>query len=197
VFTPNVRGSSGFGRTFVNADNGPLRYAAIADVASCVDYLVGSGVADPARVGCMGRSYGGYLTLAALVRYPSLFAVGIDICGMSRFSTFYEHTEPWIAAAAVSKYGDPVADADLLHDLSPMTRIEELRAPLLVVHGENDSNVPVIEATQVVEALRARGVPCKYLLFPDEGHELLHRSSRATFLRETVDWLTTHLGGNP
>jgi dipeptidyl aminopeptidase/acylaminoacyl peptidase len=197
VFTPNVRGSSGFGRTFVNADNGPLRYAAIADVASCVDYLVGSGVADPARVGCMGRSYGGYLTLAALVRYPSRFAVGIDICGMSRFSTFYEHTEPWIAAAAVSKYGDPVADADLLHDLSPMTRIDQLRAPLLVVHGENDSNVPVIEATQVVEALRARGVPCKYLLFPDEGHELLHRSSRATFLRETVDWLTTHLGVTP
>ncbi|HEU4348374.1 MAG TPA: prolyl oligopeptidase family serine peptidase, partial [Actinoplanes sp.] len=100
VFAPNVRGSSGFGRSFVNADNGPLRYAAIADVEACVQYLVANGIADPARVGCMGRSYGGYLTLAALTTYPDLFAVGIDVCGMSSFATFYEHTEPWIASAA-------------------------------------------------------------------------------------------------
>jgi dipeptidyl aminopeptidase/acylaminoacyl peptidase len=193
VFAPNVRGSSGFGRTFVNADNGPLRYAAIADVAACVSYLVTAGVTDEARVGCMGRSYGGYLTLAALTTYPTMFAVGIDVCGMSNFATFYEHTEPWIASAAVSKYGDPAADADLLRDLSPITRIDKLRAPLMIVHGENDSNVPVIEAEQVVAALAARGVSHKYLLFPDEGHELLHRSSRAEYLRATVNWLTAHL----
>jgi dipeptidyl aminopeptidase/acylaminoacyl peptidase len=193
VFAANIRGSSGFGRTFVNADNGPLRYAAVADVESCVKYLVSAGLADPAVVGCMGRSYGGYLTLAALTTYPDLFAVGIDVCGMSNFATFYQHTEPWIASAAVSKYGDPVTDADLLHDLSPITHIDRLRTPLLVVHGENDSNVPVIEAEQVVEALRRRGAEHRYLLFPDEGHELLHRTSRAEYLRETVDWLTTHL----
>jgi dipeptidyl aminopeptidase/acylaminoacyl peptidase len=193
VFAANVRGSSGFGRTFVNADNGALRYGAIADVAACVTYLVDAGIAESDRVGCMGRSYGGYLTLAALVTYPEMFAVGIDVCGMSSFATFYAHTEPWIAAAAVSKYGDPVADAELLHDLSPMTRIDNLRAPLMVVHGENDSNVPVCEAEQVVAALAQRGVPHRYLLFPDEGHELLHRSSRAAYLREAVEWLTTHL----
>jgi dipeptidyl aminopeptidase/acylaminoacyl peptidase len=193
VFAPNVRGSSGFGRSFVNADNGPLRYAAIADVESCVKHLVSTGVADPGRIGCMGRSYGGYLTLAALTTYPDMFAVGIDVCGMSNFATFYEHTEPWIASAAVSKYGDPVTDAELLRDLSPITRIDRLTTPLMVVHGENDSNVPVIEAEQVVEALAARGVEHKYLLFADEGHELLHRSSRAEYLRETVDWLTSHL----
>jgi dienelactone hydrolase/Tol biopolymer transport system component len=193
VFAANVRGSSGFGRTFVNADNGALRYAAIADVAACVDHLVTNGITDPSRVGCMGRSYGGYLTLAALVTYPTLFAVGIDVCGMSNFATFYEHTEPWIAAAAVSKYGDPVRDADLLRDLSPITRIDRLQAPLMVVHGENDSNVPVIEAEQVVKALAERGVEHRYLLFPGEGHELLHRSSRAEYLRETVGWLTRHL----
>jgi len=193
VFAPNVRGSSGFGRGFVNADNGPLRYAAIRDVRTCVSHLVDSGVTDPARVGCMGRSYGGYLTLAALTTFPDLFAVGIDVCGMSNFATFYEHTEPWIAAAAVSKYGDPVTDAALLADLSPITRIDRLRAPLLIVHGENDSNVPVIEAEQVAAALAERGVPHKYVLFPGEGHELLHRASRAEYLRVTVDWLTSHL----
>ena len=197
VFAPNVRGSSGFGRSFVNADNGALRYAAIGDVAACVQYLVGAGVADEARMGCMGRSYGGYLTLAALTTYPSMFAVGIDVCGMSNFATFYEHTEPWIAAAAVSKYGDPVADADLLRDLSPITRIDRLTTPLMIVHGENDSNVPVIEAEQVVAALAERGVEHKYLLFPDEGHELQHRTSRAEYLRETVGWLTAHLTPAP
>jgi dipeptidyl aminopeptidase/acylaminoacyl peptidase len=193
VFTPNVRGSSGFGHAFVNADNGPLRHAAIADVAACVEYLVAAGIADPARVGCSGRSYGGYLTLAALVTHPELFAVGVDVCGMSDFATFYRHTEPWIGAAAVGKYGDPVADAGLLRELSPMTRIDRLRAPLLVVHGENDSNVPVIEAEQVVAALRERGVPHAYLLFPGEGHELLCRDNRATYQRAVVEWLVEHL----
>ncbi|WP_328460715.1 S9 family peptidase [Actinoplanes sp. NBC_00393] len=191
VFAANVRGSSGFGRSFVDADNGALRYGAIEDVRSCVTYLRSAGIAG--RVGIMGRSYGGYLTLAALTTFPDLFDVGIDVCGMSNFSTFYQHTEPWIAAAAVSKYGDPVHDADLLRDLSPITRIDRLRTPLMVVHGENDSNVPVIEAEQVVAALRARGVPHRYLLFPGEGHELLHRSSRAAYLQATLDWLETHL----
>jgi dipeptidyl aminopeptidase/acylaminoacyl peptidase len=193
VFAPNVRGSSGFGRGFVNADNLGLRYAAIEDVRTCAEYLVESGVADPARLGCMGRSYGGYLTLAALTTFPDLFAVGIDVCGMSNFSTFYQHTEPWIAAAAVAKYGDPVADEALLADLSPITRIDRLRTPLMIVHGANDTNVPLIESEQVVAALTTRGVPHRYLLFPGEGHELLHRSARADYLRETVDWLTTHL----
>ncbi len=197
VFAPNVRGSSGFGRSFVNADNGALRYAAIEDVRSCVTYLIDSGFAVPDRIGCMGRSYGGYLTLAALTRFPDLFAVGIDVCGMSNFATFYQHTEPWIAAAAVSKYGDPVTDAALLADLSPLTHIDQLRTPLLIVHGENDSNVPLIEAQQVAAALTARGVPHKYLVFGDEGHELLHRASRAEYLRETINWLTTHLTPMP
>jgi dipeptidyl aminopeptidase/acylaminoacyl peptidase len=193
VFAANVRGSSGFGKSFVNADNGPLRYAALEDVASCVHHLVDSGISDKSLIGIMGRSYGGYLTLAAQTRFPDLFAVGIDVCGMSNFFTFYQHTEPWIAAAAVSKYGHPVQDAELLADLSPINHIDRLRAPLMIVHGANDSNVPVIEAEQVAAALSERGVPHRFLLFPGEGHELLHRTSRAEYLRETLDWLTTHL----
>jgi dipeptidyl aminopeptidase/acylaminoacyl peptidase len=191
VFAPNVRGSSGFGRSFVDADNGALRHAAIEDVRSCVEFLRSAGITG--RMGIMGRSYGGYLTLAALTTFPDLFDVGIDVCGMSDFATFYEHTEPWIAAAAVSKYGHPVHDAEMLRDLSPIHRIDRVRAPLMIVHGENDSNVPVIEAEQVVAALAARDHPHRYLLFPGEGHELLHRTSRAEYLHATIDWLTTHL----
>ena len=191
VFAPNVRGSSGFGRSFVDADNGALRHAAIEDVRSCVRFLRSAGISG--RMGIMGRSYGGYLTLAALTTFPDLFDVGIDVCGMSDFATFYEHTEPWIAAAAVSKYGHPVHDAQMLRELSPIHRIDRVRAPLMVVHGENDSNVPVIEAEQVVAALAARDHPHRYLLFPGEGHELLHRTSRAEYLHATIDWLRTHL----
>jgi dipeptidyl aminopeptidase/acylaminoacyl peptidase len=194
VFAPNVRGSAGFGRAFLDADNGAARYGAIADVATCAQHLVKIGIAEPDRLGCMGRSYGGYLTLAALVTYPSLFAVGIDVCGMSNFETFYANTEPWIAAAAVSKYGDPVADRELLRDLSPLHRIDRLTAPLLVVHGANDTNVPVCEAEQVVAALRARGAPHWYLIFPEEGHDFLRRVNRETYLVAAVAWLTTHLG---
>jgi dienelactone hydrolase len=193
VFAPNVRGSSGFGRSFVDADNRHGRYGAIADVAASVAHLVDTGVAEPGRIGCMGRSYGGYLTLAALVTYPELFAVGMDVCGMANFATFYAQTEPWIAAAAVGKYGHPEHDRALLRDLSPLTRIDRLTTPLLVVHGANDTNVPVCESEQVVAALAARGVPHRYLLLDGEGHDFLHPASREAYLDAAVTWITRYL----
>jgi dipeptidyl aminopeptidase/acylaminoacyl peptidase len=193
VFAPNVRGSTGFGRTFVTADDRDRRYGAIEDVAATVAHLVETGVADAHRVGCMGRSYGGYLTLAALVWYPELFAVGIDVCGMADFETFYRHTEPRIAAAAVSKYGHPEDDAALLRDLSPIHRIDNLTAPLLVVHGAEDTNVPVEEARQVVDALAARAVEHRFLLFEGEGHELLATPNRVAFVQAAVAWAGHHL----
>jgi dipeptidyl aminopeptidase/acylaminoacyl peptidase len=173
VFAPNVRGSSGFGRAF--------------------GYLVDAGLAHPAVLGCAGRSYGGYLTVAAMVTYPELFRVGVDICGITDFETFYAHTEPWIAATAVSRYGDPRRDAELLRELSPMHRIGHLSAPLLVVHGGRDTNVPLIEAEQLVAALRDRGASPGYLVLPNDGHEILSAANRAIFVREVVHWLIAHL----
>jgi dipeptidyl aminopeptidase/acylaminoacyl peptidase len=113
---------------------------------------------------------------------------------MADFHTFYAHTEPWIARAAYPKYGHPVRDAELLRALSPIHRFDALRAPVLVVHGENDTNVPVEEAEQVVAAARARGVPVEYLLFPGEGHEIAQPRNRARFVEETVAWLAKRLG---
>ncbi|MEJ2890190.1 prolyl oligopeptidase family serine peptidase [Actinomycetospora aeridis] len=194
VYAANVRGSSGFGRSFVNADNGAGRFAAIRDVATCVEHLVDSGVADPARVAVMGRSYGGYLTLAALVNHPELFAVGIDVCGMADFETFFARTEPWIADAAVGEYGHPIHDRNLLRELSPVHRMEHLRAPLLVVHGKWDTNVPVHEAELAVHGAKAAGVPVRYLLFDDEGHEIQRTENRVRFIHECVDWLGEHFG---
>ena len=193
VFAPNVRGSSGFGRQFVNADNLDRRFQAITDVRAAVNYLVDAGIAEPGRIGCMGRSYGGYLTLVALTWYAELFAVGVDVCGMVDLETFYANTEPWIAEAAYSKYGHPERDRDLLRALSPIHRIDELQAPLLVVHGAHDTNVPLHEAEQVVAALDARRVPCEFLLFRDEGHQIRKVMNRTYFVETVVDWLTRHL----
>jgi dipeptidyl aminopeptidase/acylaminoacyl peptidase len=193
VFAPNVRGSCGFGRSFVEADDLARRVGAIADVAACVRHLVATGVADPDRVGCAGRSYGGYLTLAALVEFPELFRVGVDVCGMADLETFYARTEPWIAAAAVTKYGHPVRDRMLLRSLSPIHRFDRLAAPLLVVHGANDTNVPLFEAEQTVAAARAAGVPTRLLLFDDEGHEVHDVDNRAVFVREVLDWVGSQL----
>lgn len=193
VFAPNVRGSSGFGRSFRNADDGPGRYGAFEDVAACAAYLVEAGIATPGRLGISGRSYGGYLTLAMLTRYPDLFRVGVSVCGMSDLHTWYATTEPWIAAAAVTKYGDPVRDAALLEDLSPMHSLDRLRAPLLLIHGSDDTNVPVTESVQVAAALRSLGVPHELLVFDGEGHELLATANRVAFVQATRQWVLDHL----
>lgn len=197
VFAPNVRGSTGYGRAFEHADDGPLRYGAIDDVAACARHLLHAGIALPDRLACMGRSYGGYLTLAVLTFHPELFAAGVDVCGMSDLQTFYANTEPWVAAVATSKYGDPHTDAALLGDLSPLRRFHHLRAPLLVVHGANDRNVPVSESRQAVAAARERGVEAELMLFADEGHEIARPEGRLRFVTAVVDFLTRHLRPEP
>jgi dipeptidyl aminopeptidase/acylaminoacyl peptidase len=194
VFAPNVRGSSGFGHAFVHADDRFGRYDAIADVASCAQHLIASGVADPARIAVTGRSYGGYLTLAALTKYPQLFSAGVDICGMSDLPRFYRDTEPWIAAAAVSKYGHPVYDASLLHALSPLNYAADIVAPLLVVHGELDTNVPIGQAHDIVAALTELGRPVDYLQLDGEGHEYRRVASRRVLLQRLALFLLQTLG---
>ena len=156
-------------------------------------YLVERGLADPLRVACSGRSYGGYLTLAALAFHPDLFAAGVDICGMSDLVTFMRDTEPWISVVSATKYGHPERDRALLDTLSPLRRADDIRAPLLVVHGRNDFNVPLSESEQIVDALRARGRDVTLRVFEDEGHELHRLANKRAFVRETVDWLCRRL----
>ncbi|MCC9311719.1 alpha/beta fold hydrolase [Kitasatospora sp. RB6PN24] len=193
VFAPDVRGSLGSGRSFVNADLGTGRFAAIDDVADCATHVVGLGLADPRRLAVMGHSYGGYLTLASLVWHPELFRTGVSVCGMSDFLTFFAGTEPWIARSAAAKYGHPERDRDLLHALSPMSRIDALRVPLLAVHGEHDTNVPLGESEQMVLAARQRGIPAELLVLPNEGHEFRNTRNRVLFRRTAAAWIERHL----
>jgi dipeptidyl aminopeptidase/acylaminoacyl peptidase len=193
VFAPNVRGSSGFGKKFVNLDNGELRFNGIKDIQSCVDYVVKNGIADPKRIGIMGGSYGGYMTLEGITEYPDLFAAAADLFGMVNFETFFAHTEPWMAAISTVEYGDPATQLDLLRRLSPIHKIERIRTPTIVLHGANDTNVPVVEAEQVVENLKKRDVPVKYVLFPDEGHGWRRTPNRIRSTIEIVRWFETYL----
>ncbi len=193
VFAPNVRGSSGFGTTFVNLDNGARRVDAIRDIKACVDYVVASGVADPRRIGIMGGSYGGYMTMAGLTEYPDIFAAGVNLFGIVNFETFFAQTEPWMAAISTVEYGDPETEAALLRALSPIHKIDRVVAPTAVLHGANDTNVPVVEAAQVVASLEGRGVPVEYVLFPDEGHGFKKTANILHSIETIVRWFATYL----
>jgi dipeptidyl aminopeptidase/acylaminoacyl peptidase len=195
VFAPNVRGSSGFGKKFVNLDNGELRFNGIKDIKSAVDYLVTNQIANPRRIGITGGSYGGYMTMVGLTEYPELFAAGVNLFGMVNFFTFFQHTQPWMAAISTIEYGDPATQKDLLEKLSPLGKLSRIRAATMVQHGANDTNVPVVEAEQIVTHLKSRGVPVEYILFPDEGHGWRKIPNRIRSTVEMVRFFDKHLNG--
>jgi dipeptidyl aminopeptidase/acylaminoacyl peptidase len=193
VFAPNVRGSSGFGKKFVNLDNGALRKNGVRDIESCVEAVVKTGIADRGRIGIMGGSYGGYMVMAGMTEYPKTFAAGADLFGVVNFETFFKHTEPWMAAISKIEYGDPDKEADMLRELSPIHKVDRVAAPTIVLHGANDTNVPVVEAEQVVESLKKRGVPVEYVLFPDEGHGFRKTPNRIRSAVAIVQWFAKYL----
>ncbi len=193
VLAPNVRGSSGFGKKFVNLDNGALRENGVKDIKATIDYVVKSGVADAKRIGIMGGSYGGYMVAAGLTQYPDEIAAGANLFGIVNFETFFKNTQPWMAAISKIEYGDPDTQAEMLKSLSPIHRIDKIKAPTIVLHGANDTNVPVIEAEQMVESLKKRGVPVEYVLFPDEGHGWRKMPNRIRSTVEIVRWFDKYL----
>jgi dipeptidyl aminopeptidase/acylaminoacyl peptidase len=193
VFAPNVRGSSGFGKRFVNLDNGPLRVDGVRDIEATTRALVERGVADPARLGIMGGSYGGYMVMAGVTEYPDMFAAGANLFGVVNFATFFANTEPWMAAISTVEYGDPATQADMLRGLSPIHRLDRIRTPLIVLHGANDTNVPVVEAEQIVANLRGRDIPVEYILFPDEGHGWRQLPNRIRSTVAIVDFFDARL----
>ncbi|MBI4428753.1 MAG: S9 family peptidase [Ignavibacteriales bacterium] len=193
VFAPNVRGSAGFGKNFVNLDNGPLRANGIKDIKSCVEYVVQSGVADTKRIGIMGGSYGGYMVMAGLTEYPDLFAAGANLFGVVNFETFFANTEAWMAAISTVEYGDPKTQVEMLKSLSPINKVDKVMAPTIVLHGANDTNVPVVEAVQVVTNLKKRNIPVEYVLFPDEGHGWRKTPNRIKSTVSVTKWFAKYL----
>lgn len=195
VLAPNVRGSSGYGRTYSHLDDRDLRFNALRDVEHAHRWVVSRGLAPADRVAIMGASYGGFTVLSCLTRQPDLWCAGVDIVGIANFETFFRHTGPWRRKLRAGEYGDPVRDAALLRDLSPIHQVDRIRAPLMVVQGANDPRVPQVESDQMVARLRARNHPVEYLLFPDEGHGIVKIPNRIRAYTAIAGFLQRHLLG--
>jgi protease II len=192
VVVPNVRGSTGYGKRWYSADDVRKRLDSVADLAAIHDYLPSLGV-DPARAALWGGSYGGYMVLAGLAFQPWLWAAGVDIVGISSLVTFLENTSAYRRAYREREYGTLAHDREFLHEASPLSKIDEIRAPLFIIHGANDPRVPLSEAEQIHAALTSRGQECELLVYGDEGHGLALRSNREDALPRAIDFLAKHL----
>jgi len=195
VLAPNVRGSSGYGYDYQSLDDVRLRMDSVNDLRHAALWLAEQGIADARRIAVMGGSYGGFMVLSALTTYPDVWAAGVDIVGIANFVTFLENTGPWRRKMREVEYGSLEYDREFLTEISPIHHVDRITAPLFVVHGANDSRVPVGEAEQIVAALRARGTPVEYLRFDDEGHGLIKRANRLVAYPAIARFLAEHLGG--
>jgi len=193
VFAPNIRGSYGFGKAFLALDNHEKRFDANRDVYDSANYLIESGVGARGRLGIVGGSYGGYVVMMAVTEYPDTFAAGADLFGIVNFETFFAQSTPWMGAISGGEYGDPKTQADLLKRLSPIHKLDRIRAAMLVMHGANDTNVPVVEARQVVDTLKKNGRDVEFLLFPDEGHGWRKIANRVKSTTTLADFFRRHL----
>ncbi|PHR19814.1 MAG: S9 family peptidase [Sphingopyxis sp.] len=173
LFYPNVRGSTGFGKRFVALDNGPwLRENSVLDIGAFLDHLRGDRMIDRKRIAVTGGSYGGYMTLATMLRYGKQLQAGLEVVGISNFVTFLENTQAYRRDLRRVEYGDerdPQQRAKL-EEISPLVRASEIGIPLMVVTGANDPRVPASEADQIVAAVRANDRPAWHLLAENEGH---------------------------
>ncbi len=196
VLAPNVRGSSGYGRTYLHLDDVRKRMDSVADLAYAAHWLRDSGRADPKRLAVYGGSYGGFMVLAALTTYPDLWAAGVDLVGIANFVTFLENTGPWRRHLREAEYGSLEHDRDFLIEISPITRVDRIRAPLLVIHGANDPRVPIGEAEQMVERLRSLGRTVEFLRLEDEGHQIAKLKNKLVALPLAVDFLRRYLASS-
>lgn len=200
VLSVNFRGSTGFGKDFVNAGDREWAGRMHDDLLDAVAWAVRSGVADRDRIAIMGGSYGGYAALVGLTFSPEVFACGVDIVGPSSLVTLLESAPPYwqpvldLFIRRVGDHRDSAGRADLLAR-SPLTRVDQIRRPLLIGHGANDPRVKQAESDQIVEAMRARGIPVTYVLYPDEGHGFARPENRLSFFAITEAFLAPRLGG--
>lgn len=196
VYAINNRGSSGYGKTFYAADDRRHGEADLDDVVESKKMLIATGKIDPARIGIIGGSYGGYMTLAALSFRPDAFAVGVDIFGVTNWLRTLESIPAWWEAQRVALYaelGDPVADKERLMRISPLFHAGNINKPLMVLQGANDPRVLQVESDEIVAAVKANQIPVEYVVFPDEGHGFRKRENEKTGYEAILKFLDTHL----
>ena len=172
VAAPNVRGSTGYGKRYEHLDDVEKRLDSVRDLAALHDWLETRRGIDSSRAVLFGGSYGGYMVLAGLAFHAERWAAGVDIVGISSLVTFLENTSAYRRAYREREYGSLERDRELLESISPISRVDEIRAPLFIIHGANDPRVPLSEAEQLHRELVAREIPCELVVYEDEGHGL-------------------------
>jgi len=193
VLSLNVRGSTGYGKTYSHLDDKELRLDAVKDVAAAVEWLRTRDDIIADRIGVMGQSYGGFMTLASIALHPELWTAAVDVVGIANFVSFLERTGPWRRKNRSEEYGFLETDREMLERISPLTYIDNIRTPLFVIHGRNDPRVPLFEAEQIVAALEGRGQTVELRVFDDEGHGLSKRKNRVDGYAEAAQFLARHL----
>ncbi|WP_242108827.1 S9 family peptidase [Luteimonas aquatica] len=195
VLVPNVRGSSGYGKTYLTLDNAEKREDSVKDIGALLDWIGQQPELDARRVGVTGGSYGGYMTLASLVHYSDRIRAGIDLVGISDFVTFLNNTESYRRDLRRVEYGDervPEMRATF-ERISPLKNAGKIRSPLFVAQGKNDPRVPYTEAEQIAKAVRGNGQPVWFLMFDDEGHGFKKKSNSDYYTAASVLFWQRHL----
>ncbi|HLY19415.1 MAG TPA: S9 family peptidase [Bryobacteraceae bacterium] len=195
VIFPNVRGSTGYGKAFLNLDNGRKREDSVKDIGALLDWIAGRTDLDAKRVMVTGGSYGGYMTLASMTHFNDRFRCAVDVVGISNWITFLEHTEAYRRDLRRVEYGDE-RDPEMhkfLESISPMAHVDQISKPMMIVAGRNDPRVPYTEGQQMTAAIRARGVPVWYLLAADEGHGFAKKGNRDFQFAATVMFIRKYL----
>ena len=197
ILATNVRGSTGYGKTFTHLDDVEKREDSVKDLAAAHEWLVKSGGADPKRIAVMGGSYGGYMTMAAVTLYPGLWAAAVNTVGIVNWETFLKNTSGYRRRQREVEYGMLDKNIDFLRAISPIKKIDRIKTPLFVIHGKNDPRVPYTEAEQVVEALKKRNAVVEYKLYDDEGHGISKLKNRLDLYPLVADFLDKHIGRGP
>ena len=194
----NFRGSTGYGKDFLNAGNKEWGAKMHDDLIDAVEHVVAQGWADRERVAISGGSYGGYAALAGATFTPDVFRCAVDVVGPSNLKTLIESIPPYwapLVAQFHQRVGHPVTEEEFLWSRSPLSRVDDIRIPILVAQGANDPRVKQAESEQIVAAMKAKGIDYQYLLFPDEGHGFAKPENRMRFFAEAEKFLAKHLGG--
>ncbi|MEM1188375.1 MAG: prolyl oligopeptidase family serine peptidase [Pseudomonadota bacterium] len=197
VLRPNVRGSDGYGKTYMGLDNGFQREDSVRDIGALLDWIETQPDLDSERVAVFGGSYGGYMVLASAVHFSDRLRAAVDIVGISSFVTFLENTQDYRRDLRRAEYGDERDPAMRAHleNISPLNNIEKIKVPMFVVQGQNDPRVPVTEAEQVVAALREQGSDVWYMNALNEGHGYRKKENRDVYQQATMLFFQTYLLG--
>lgn len=197
VLSVNFRGSTGFGKSFINAGNREWSKKMHDDLIDAVNWTVEEGIADKDRIAIMGGSYGGYATLVGLTFTPDVFAAGVDIVGPSHVRTLLETVPPYwepIKVMFETRVGS-LDEPEFLDEISPLTHVDQIKKPLVIAQGANDPRVKESESEQIVQAMQERNIPVTYVVFPDEGHGFARPVNRLAFYAITEAFLAQHIGG--